>query len=132
MLGRGRRIAFEQTREFVGKCGVELCGLRPVHANGGQVGLLDRCHTEAPKRVRVVALGHPFEQYAATCRARVEQHQMVARLQIAGFGGLFPQRLSSREIAGLIRRNAAVKEIRRVSHRRQGSRECRASSPTGN
>ena len=56
---------------------------------------------------------------------------MVARLKIAGFRGLFPERLSSRKIARLVRRNAAVEEICRISHRRQGTRECRAPSPNG-
>ena len=35
LLCRGRRIAFEQTCKFVGERGVEVCGLRPVHANAG-------------------------------------------------------------------------------------------------
>ena len=33
LLGRGRGIAFEQACEFVGERGVEVCGLRPVHAD---------------------------------------------------------------------------------------------------
>ena len=56
---------------------------------------------------------------------------MVARLQIAGCRGLFPERLSSRKIARFIGRNAAVEEICRTSHRRQGTRERRAPSPNG-
>ena len=35
LLRRGRRIAFEQTCKFVGERRVELCGLRPVHADAG-------------------------------------------------------------------------------------------------
>ena len=130
-LGCGGRIAFEQTREFIGERGVELCGLRPVHADAGQVGLLDRCHTETPERVRIVALGHPLEQYAATRRAGIKQHQVIARLQIAGFRGLFPMCLSSRKISGLIGSNASIEVIRCVSHRRQGTRVWHAPSPTG-
>ena len=131
LLGRDRRVAFEQTREFIGERGVELCGLRPVHADAGQVGLLDRCHTETPERVRIVALGHPLEQYAATRRAGIKQHQVIARLQIAGFRGLFPMCLSSRKISGLIGSNASIEVIRCVSHRRQGTRVWHAPSPTG-
>jgi len=56
---------------------------------------------------------------------------MIARLQIAGFRGLFPERVSSRKISGLIGRNASIEEIRCVSHRRQGTRVWHAPSPTG-
>ena len=33
LLGRSRRIAFEQACKFVGERGVEVCGLRPVDAD---------------------------------------------------------------------------------------------------